>query len=59
MIRRRRRSRARSRGLTRFAVLFLIDLATRRIHIGGIAPEPDSAWMSQMGRNVTDAAMAF
>jgi putative transposase len=48
-----------SRGLTRFAVLFLIDLATRRIHIAGIAPEPDSAWMSQMSRNLTDVGDGF
>src|SRR5262249_27941422 len=47
-----------SRGLTRFAVLFLIDLSTRRIHIARIAPEPDSAWMNQIGRNLM-AATAF
>jgi putative transposase len=46
------------RGLTRFAVLFIIDLSTRRIHIAGIAPEPDAAWMSQ-SRNLTDAADGF
>jgi putative transposase len=32
-----------ARGLTRFAVLFVIDLATRRVEIAGILPEPDSA----------------
>ena len=47
------------RGLTRFAVLFIIDLSTRRIHIAGIAPDPDAAWMSQMSRNLTDAADGF
>jgi putative transposase len=47
------------RGLTRFAVLFIIDLSTRRIHIAGIAPEPDAAWMRQMSRNLTDAADGF
>jgi transposase InsO family protein len=30
-------------GLTRFAVLFVIDLATRRVEIAGTLPEPDSA----------------
>jgi putative transposase len=40
-----------ARGLTRFAVLFIIELSTRRIHIAGIASEPDGAWMSQMSRN--------
>jgi putative transposase len=40
-------------------VLFIIDLSTRRIHIAGIASEPDAAWMSQMSRNLTDAADGF
>jgi transposase InsO family protein len=31
------------RGLTRFALLFVIDLATRRVEIAGA--EPDSTWM--------------
>jgi transposase InsO family protein len=48
-----------SRGLTRFAVLFLIDLSTRRIHIAGIASEPDAAWMSQMSRNLTAVGDGF
>jgi transposase InsO family protein len=47
------------RGLTRFAVLFIIDLSTRRIHIAGIASEPDSAWMSQISRNLTDVGDGF
>ena len=47
------------RGLTRFAVLFIIDLSTRRVEIAGIASEPDSAWMSQVSRNVTDASDGF
>jgi len=46
-------------GLTRFAVLFLIDLSTRRIHIAGIAPEPDTAWMTQIARNLTDVDDGF
>jgi transposase InsO family protein len=41
-------------GLTRFAVLFVIDLATRRVQIAGILPEPDSAWVIQCGRQLTD-----
>ena len=43
------------RGLTRFVVLFVIELSTRRVEIAGITSDPDSAWMSQMGRNMTDA----
>jgi putative transposase len=48
-----------ARGLTRFAVLFIIELSTRRIHLAGIASEPDGAWMSQMSRNLTDVGDAF
>src|SRR5713226_8947766 len=42
-------------GLTRYAVLFVIELATRRIEIAGIVAEPDSAWVTQCGRQTTDA----
>ncbi len=47
------------RGLTRFAVLFIIELSTRRIEIAGITAEPDAAWMCQVSRNVTDAVDGF
>lgn len=40
-----------ARGLTRFAVLFVIDLATRRVAIAGIIGEPDSAWVIQCAVN--------
>jgi hypothetical protein len=46
-------------GLTRFAVLFVIDLSTRRVEIAGIAPEPDSAWVTRVSRNLTDASDGF
>jgi len=46
-------------GLTRFAVLFIIDLATRRVEIAGIMSEPDSAWVLQCGRQVTDSVDGF
>ena len=41
-------------GLTRFAVLFVIDLATRRVEIAGIHREPDSAWVVPCVRQLTD-----
>jgi transposase InsO family protein len=44
-----------SSGLTRFVVLFFIDLSTRRVEIGGIASSPNGLWMAQIARNVTDA----
>jgi putative transposase len=46
-------------GLKRFAVLFVIELATRRVQIAGIASEPDSAWVVQCGRQLTDAIDGF
>lgn len=46
-------------GLVRYHVLFVIRLATREIKIAGIVPEPDGQWMSQMARNLTDAADGF
>jgi transposase InsO family protein len=47
------------RGLTRFAVLFMIEPSTRRVEIAGITSEPDSAWMSQISRNLTDPNDGF
>ena len=37
-------------------MLFIIELSTRRVEIVGIVSEPDSACMSQVSRNVTDAS---
>jgi len=42
------------RGLVTLYVFFVIELATRRIEISGITPNPDEAWMMQIGRNITD-----
>jgi transposase InsO family protein len=46
-------------GLKRYAVLFVIELATRRVQIAGIASEPDSACVVQCGRQLTDAVDGF
>jgi hypothetical protein len=35
-------------------VLFVIDLATRRIRIAGITVHPNGDWMMQVGRNLLD-----
>jgi transposase InsO family protein len=48
-----------TRGLVRHAVLFVIDLKTRRVHIAGIVHEPYGAWMTQIARNLTDAVDGF
>lgn len=42
------------RGLKRFHVLVVMDLATRRIKIAGVVPEPDGAWVTQAFRGLTD-----
>jgi hypothetical protein len=42
------------RSLVRYHVLFAIGLATRRVNILGIAPEPEGRWMEQVARNATD-----
>jgi transposase InsO family protein len=41
--------------LTTHYVLFVIDLATRRIRIAGITVHPNAEWMMQAGRNLLDA----
>ena len=43
------------RGLQRFIVLFFIELSTRKVEIAGIATAANGLWMSQIGRNLTDA----
>ena len=37
-------------GLVRFHVLFVIKLASRKVHIAGIVAQPDGDWMAQIGR---------
>ncbi len=44
-----------AKGLTRYLVLFFIDLSTRKVEIVGIASRANGLWMSQVGRHVTDA----
>ena len=43
------------RGLTRFTVLVLMHLASRRVQIAGISAEPDGPWVTQLMRHATDA----
>lgn len=47
------------RGLTRFVVLFPIDLSSRRVEIAGLARQANGLWMSQIARNLTDTAEGF
>lgn len=46
-------------GLTRFLVLFFIDLSSRKVEIGGLARRANGLWMGQVARNLADAAEGF
>jgi putative transposase len=40
-------------GLVTYYVLFFIHLGSRQVHVAGVTPHPNEAWMIQMARNVT------
>jgi putative transposase len=40
-------------GLVTYYVLFFIHLGSRHIHVAGVTPHPNAAWMIQVARNVT------
>lgn len=48
-------------GLVRFHVLVVMHVATRRVHVAGIARDStlSSAWMLQVARNLTDEVTGF
>src|SRR5437870_4494164 len=43
------------RGLVTFYTVFVIDLASRRVHIVGSTPHPDEVFMGQVARTLTAA----
>jgi transposase InsO family protein len=47
------------KGLITYYLLFFIDIASRKVHVAGITPHPDNAWMTQIARNVTDTHDGF
>jgi putative transposase len=36
-------------------VLFFIEIGSRRVHFAGVTANPDSAWVTQQGRNLAIA----
>src|SRR5438445_2767205 len=40
-------------GLVTYYVLFFIHLGSRQVHVAGVTPHPNEAWMVQVARNVT------
>jgi putative transposase len=46
-------------GLVTYYVLFFIHLSSRKVHIAGVTPHPNHAWMIQVARNVTMADWGF
>jgi hypothetical protein len=46
-------------GLIRYHVLFLIDIATRKVEIAGLTRSPDGLWMDQIARNLLDVEDGF
>jgi len=46
-------------GLVTHYLLFVMELATRRVHFAGCTPNPDGPWMKQIARNLTDAEDGF
>ena len=46
-------------GLVTYYLLFVMEIATRRVHIAGCTPNPDERWMKQMAKNLTDPFDGF
>jgi len=47
------------RGLVRYLVFFSLKLESREVHVAGIRAVPDSAWMEQLARDLTDPEHGF
>ena len=46
-------------GLVTYYLLFVMEIATRRVHFAGCTPNPDEAWIKQIARNLTDCLDGF
>ncbi len=45
--------------LVTYYILIVLELSTRRVQVVGLTPEPDTAFMMQIGRNLTDVSGGF
>jgi hypothetical protein len=46
-------------GRVTFYLLFVMEVATRRVHFAGCTTSPNEAWMKQVARNLTDSIAGF
>ena len=46
-------------GLVTFSILAVIHLQTRRVHIAGVTPSPNTTWIRQVCRHLTDCEDGF
>jgi transposase InsO family protein len=46
-------------GLVTYYVLFFIHLGTREVHVAGVTPHPNQAWMMQIACNITMEQWGF
>lgn len=46
-------------GLVTYYLLFVLELATRRVHFAGLTLSPDGPWMTQVAKNLTDYEDGF
>jgi transposase InsO family protein len=46
-------------GLVTYYVLFFLHLGSRKIHVAGVTPHPNEAWMVQEARNLTMEEWGF
>src|SRR5215470_13664610 len=46
-------------GLVTYYVLFFLHLSSRKVHVAGVTPHPNAAWMIQVARNATMEEWGF
>ena len=45
--------------LVTYYILFFIQLGSRQVHVAGVTPHPNQAWMMQVARNITMEEWGF